>query len=342
MNATLPPPRRPHPPPPAPGDVVPGHALDWLAAGWRIFMRAPLVWALQALIFFVILAALGMVPFLGWAAAPVTLPVLVAGMLSGARSLDRGDRLHVGQLFDGLRQHAGNLLLVGLFHLLGLLLAALAAAAIGGSAMLTGAAAGALGAIAGAGVAAGGMMLGVVVFTVLWALLMMALWFAPALVMLHEVAPLDAMRLSARACFHNLLAFVVLAALLYVLVWVAMIPAGLGMLVLVPMIAGALYAAWKETFSPLLPTPVEPAPRPRAGATSGESVPPAPVLLAPAADPAPDDAAPSAAPPAPESGPPSAADLAPRSSTPAGRCPHPPNPIRRADSAPSGRRRPKP
>jgi uncharacterized membrane protein len=247
------PPRRPHPPPPAPGDVVPGHALDWLAAGWRTFMRAPLVWALQALIFFVILAALGMVPFLGWAAAPVTLPVLVAGMLSGARALDRGDPLHVGQLFDGLRQHAGNLLLVGLFHLLGLLLAALAAAAIGGSAMLTGAAAGALGAIAGAGVAAGGMMLGVVVFTVLWALLMMALWFAPALVMLHEVAPLDAMRLSARACFHNLLAFVVLAALLYVLVWVAMIPAGLGMLVLVPVIAGALYAAWKETFSPLLP-----------------------------------------------------------------------------------------
>ena len=166
------PPRRPHPPPPAPGDVVPGHALDWLAAGWRTFMRAPLVWALQALIFFVILAALGMVPFLGWAAAPVTLPVLVAGMLSGARALDRGDPLHVGQLFDGLRQHAGNLLLVGLFHLLGLLLAALAAAAIGGSAMLTGAAAGALGAIAGAGVAAGGMMLGVVVFTVLWALLM--------------------------------------------------------------------------------------------------------------------------------------------------------------------------
>ena len=53
-------------------------------------------------------------------------------------------------------------------------------------------------------------MLGVLVFTVLWALLMMALWFAPALVMLHDVAPLDAMKLSARACMHNLLAFLVL------------------------------------------------------------------------------------------------------------------------------------
>ena len=317
MNATLPPPRRPHPPPPAPGDVVPGHALDWLAAGWRIFMRAPLVWALQALIFFVILAALGMVPFLGWAAAPVTLPVLVAGMLSGARALDRGDPLHVGQLFDGLRQHAGNLLLVGLFHLLGLLLAALAAAAIGGSAILTGAAAGALGAIAGAGVAAGGMMLGVVVFTVLWALLMMALWFAPALVMLHEVAPLDAMRLSARACFHNLLAFIVLAALLYVLVWVAMIPAGLGMLVLVPVIAGALYAAWKETFSPLLPAPAAASDHTPDDASAqeatGDTTPASPALLPPPSDNTTDDVGTNAAPPAPEPGPsPGPADEPPK------------------------------
>ena len=302
MNAPLPPPRRPHPPPPAPGDVVPGHALDWLAAGWRTFMRAPLVWALQALIFFVILAALGMVPFIGWAAAPVTLPVLVAGMLSGARALDRGDPLHVGHLFDGLRQHAGNLLLVGLFHLLGLLLAALAAAAIGGSAMLTGAAASALGAIAGAGVAAGGMMLGVVVFTVLWALLMMAMWFAPALVMLHGVAPLDAMKLSVRACFHNLLAFIVLAALLYVGVWVAMIPAGLGMLVLIPVIAGALYAAWKETFSPLLALP-EPDLAP--AAPVAEPAPEQPGPSAPSTDSttALDDAAEPGTPPAPDATP---------------------------------------
>ncbi|HRP24285.1 BPSS1780 family membrane protein [Thauera sp.] len=245
-------PRPPHPPPPAPGDVAPSHALNWLAEGWRLFIKAPGQWVIQALIFFVIIAALGMLPFLGWAAAPVALPVLVAGMLSGAQALDRGEPLRIDALFDGIRRHAGNLLLVGLFHLLGLLLAALVAAAIGGSAALTGLA---VGALAGMGMAAGGMMLGVVAFTVLWALLMMAMWFAPALVMLHEVAPLDAMKLSVRACFHNLLAFIVLAALLYVLGWVAMIPFGLGILVLIPVIAGALYAAWKETFSALLALP---------------------------------------------------------------------------------------
>ncbi len=252
-------PTRRHPPPPVPTAVTPAHALRWLATGWRLFMKAPVIWLAQALLFIVILTALGFVPLIGWAAAPVALPVLAAGMVRGAQALDQDTPLRVDQLFDGLRRHAGNLLLVGGFHLLGALLAAMVAAAIGGSAMLTGMM---VGAFAGMGMAAGGMMFGVLVFTVLWGLLMMALWFAPALVMLQDVAPLEAMMLSAQACFHNLLAFIVLAALLYVLVWVAMLPAGLGMLVLVPVISGALYAAWKDTFAtlPALPAPADPAP----------------------------------------------------------------------------------
>jgi hypothetical protein len=244
------------PPPPSPGNVAPGHALQWIADGWRLFMKSPLVWAAQAFIAFVILAALGMLPILGWAAAPIALPVLVAGMLSGAQALDRGETLRIDHLFDGIRRHAGNLLLLGTFHLLGALLAALVATAIGGSAVLTGML---VGSVPGAGVAAGGVMFGALVFTMLWVLLLMALWFAPALVMLHEVAPLEAMMLSARACFHNLLAFIVLAALLYVLAWVALLPAGLGMLALLPVTAGALYAAWRETFAPLLPALPAPA-----------------------------------------------------------------------------------
>ena len=160
------------------------------------------------------------------------------------------------------------------FHLLGLLLAALAAAAIGGSAMLTGAAAGALGAIAGAGVAAGGMMLGVVVFTVLWAPADDGAVVRPALVMLHEVAPLDAMRLSARLLPQPARLRRARRAALRAGVG-GDDPAGLGMLVLVPMIAGALYAAWRRPSRRCCLAPAA-RPRPQPGATSGESIPPPP------------------------------------------------------------------
>jgi len=89
----------------------------------------------------------------------------------------------------------------------------------------------------------------VAVFTVLWLLLLMALWFAPALVMLSDVAPLDALKLSAQACLSNFLTFLLLGLMLYVLTWIAMLPAGLGMLLLVPVIIGALHAAWRDTFA---------------------------------------------------------------------------------------------
>ncbi len=239
---------------PQPATVTPAHALRWLGTGWRLFLRSPGLWAAQAAILIVVLGALGFVPLVGWAMAPVALPVLTAGLVAGAQALERDEALRLDHIFDGLRRHAGNLLLVGGFHLLGALLAAVVAAAISGSAMLTGML---VGAFAGMGLAAGGVMLGFAVFTVLWGLLMMALWFAPALVMLHDVAPLEAMKLSVQACLHNLLTFLLLAVMLYVLGWVAMLPAGLGMLVLVPVIAGALLAAWQDTFAPVpaLPAP---------------------------------------------------------------------------------------
>lgn len=244
-------------PQPEPGTVTPAHALQWLATGWRLFIQAPGVWLVQTLIFILILSALGFVPFIGWAAAPVAFPVLVAGLVAGADAQARGEALRVDHLFEGIRRHAGNLLIVGGFHLLGALLAAIIAAAIGGSAVLTGML---VGAFAGMGLAAGGVMFGVLVFTLLWSLLMMALWFAPALVMLQRVAPLDAMKCSAKACFGNLLTFIVLAIMLYVLAWVAMLPAGLGVFVLAPVLAGALRAAWRDTFAPplALPPPEQP------------------------------------------------------------------------------------
>jgi uncharacterized membrane protein len=230
---------------PHPRDLPAAKGLEWLAAGWRTLLQAPWVWLAQAVLYIVLLFALGLVPLLGWAAVLVAFPILSAGMVAGAAELEAGRPLKVGHLFEGLRHHAANLLMVGLFYLVGGLLAGLIAAAIGGSAALTGYI---LGALAGAGLAIGGVVLASVIFTVLWVGLIMALWFAPALVLLHDVAPLEAMRLSVSACLHNLLCFGLLAVMLYVLIWVAMLPAGLGILVLVPVLAGALHASYRDTF----------------------------------------------------------------------------------------------
>ena len=239
-----------HPPP---RHVSPAESLVWLKAGWSYFMRNPGVWLAISMIFFIMLFVLGLVPVLGWAVVLIGFPIMVSGMVLGCDAQANGRPLRVDHLFAGLKVHAGNLALVGVFYLLGGLIAGFVSVVIGGGAALTGYI---LGALAGLGLGlVSGVVLGSVVFSVLWVLLITALWFAAPLVVLRDTPPLDAMKMSLSACFSNFGAFVVLGVMIYVLIWLAMLPAGLGVLVLIPVLAGTLYASYQDVFGelPVLP-----------------------------------------------------------------------------------------
>ncbi|WP_374244616.1 BPSS1780 family membrane protein [Zoogloea sp.] len=243
---------------PQPRHVSPAESLVWLKAGWSFFMQSPGVWIAIAVIFIVMLFVLGLVPLLGWAVVLIGFPIMVAGMVLGCHALAQGQPLRVDHLAAGLKVHAGNLALVGVFYLLGGLVAGFVSVVVGGGALLTGYI---LGALAGLGLGlVSGVVLGSVVFSVLWVLLITALWFAAPLVVLRDTPPLDAMKLSLTACFNNFGAFVVLGVLIYVLIWVAMLPAGLGVLVLIPVLAGTLYASFQDVFGerPALPPAAQP------------------------------------------------------------------------------------
>jgi len=238
---------------PQPRHVSPAESLVWLKAGWSYFIRNPGVWLAISMIFFIMLFVLGLVPLLGWAVVLIGFPIMVSGMVLGCDAQANGRPLRVDHLFAGLKVHAGNLALVGVFYLLGGLIAGFVSVVIGGGAALTGYI---LGALAGLGLGlVSGVVLGSVVFSVLWVLLITALWFAAPLVVLRNTPPLDAMKMSLSACFNNFGAFVVLGVLIYVLIWVAMLPAGLGVLVLIPVLAGTLYASYQDIFGemPALP-----------------------------------------------------------------------------------------
>ncbi len=77
----------------------------------------------------------------------------------------------------------------------------------------------------------------------------MAYWFAPILVAFHELAPLDALKLSFRACLHNILPFSVYALISMVLLILAVIPLGLGLLVLIPTMTASLYVSYRDIFN---------------------------------------------------------------------------------------------
>jgi len=78
--------------------------------------------------------------------------------------------------------------------------------------------------------------------------LLMAMWFAPALVYFNDMQPVAAMKARFNACLKNWLVMSIYGLMTLVLCFFAALPMGLGFLVLIPVMVGALYASYKDIF----------------------------------------------------------------------------------------------
>ncbi|MBV8659103.1 MAG: hypothetical protein JO142_14880 [Burkholderiales bacterium] len=235
-----------------------GRGTSWLGEAFDLFKKNPGIWIANVIILFVILCVLAMVPFLGSLAMYLLLPVFSGGMMLGCHSLANGGELEIEHLFAGFKQNTAKLVLVGVFYLIGMVvimvvIGALSFAIIGG-ASLTGMLAGGAG---GAGMMSAMMMGGfgiglLLILLISLALsipLMMAIWFAPVLVILQNLEPLDAMKMSFHACLKNFVPFLVYGVVYFVLAIVATIPFGLGWLVLGPMVIASAYTSYRDIFT---------------------------------------------------------------------------------------------
>jgi uncharacterized membrane protein len=263
-DLTPPPPPSPPPPgsdpsalrssPPPIAAVEAGNGLAWWAEGWRMFTGAPGVWLVITVLYLVIMVILSFVPVLGSLATTVLAPVFAGGVLLGCRAADRGGALSVAHLFAGFAERLWPLMLVGLLYLVGTLaivavVGALLFAAVG----MTGIAALMAGDPLQAGLAAFtalgiGALLAVLLGLLLGIPLLMAFWFAPALVALRDDEPLAAAKASFDACLRNMLPMLVYSLLGLAFAIGASIPFLLGWFVLGPVFAASFYASYKDIF----------------------------------------------------------------------------------------------
>lgn len=193
------------------------------------------------------------IPLIGPLLPPLLLALLIGGLVTAADAQGRGEELHFRLLFEGFHRHLANLSLVGVFYSIPLVFMHLLTLLALGGGLLAGVLGWSLGgrvsAIAGSLISMlAGLGAAWGVFFLLWGLMLLALLFAPALIMLADAAPFDAMRASLSASLRNIGAIVLLAVVLYVLFVVALIPAGLGVLIYIPIVAGAVHAAYVDIF----------------------------------------------------------------------------------------------
>jgi uncharacterized membrane protein len=227
-----------------------GEAIAWIGEGWKLFARSPLMWIIALVILFVIALAFAFIPIIGQVAFQILNPVFSAGFVVACRAIERGGEFELEHLFAGFKRNFGKLAIVGLIFLGLSLVVLLVFSIFFGVSMLTAFLSGnteqALETVAAS---AATLVLGGLVCMALFVPILAAYWFAPALVVMHGMSPVAAMKESFFGCLRNILPMLVWGIVMGVLMILGSLPFGLGLLVVVPMMVGSSYAAYRSIFT---------------------------------------------------------------------------------------------
>jgi uncharacterized membrane protein len=238
-------------PPRQPGYIDSGRRREaaqgwaWIVEGYRYFRRSAALWILLTVIFLAMIVGMQVIPFVGWIAGTLLMPVLVGGFMAGCRAIERGGELELAHLFAGFQRNTAQLMMIGVIGFIltmAIMVPAAVVLGIGGLfAVMTGAATDP--SAYGASTVLAMLLVAALVIPV-----NMALWFAPALVMLQDQTAVRAITQSFKGCMRNIVPFLIYGVALLGLGFAASIPFGLGWLVLAPVILGSVYAAYRDIY----------------------------------------------------------------------------------------------
>jgi uncharacterized membrane protein len=172
-------------------------------------------------------------------------PVFAAGMMWGCQALTRNQDLEINHLFEGFKKNTAQLITVGGLYMGGLLVVAVfVVLALDKQTIEL--------LVQGKDLSpeqASAMMLPILIAMLFIMPILMAYWFAPILAGLHNLSAVDAMKLSFVACLTNMLPFLLYGFIFMALLIIAIIPFGLGLVLVVPLMMTSLYTSYVDIFS---------------------------------------------------------------------------------------------
>jgi len=238
-----------------------GHGWQWVVQAFTLFRRNPLIWIVLTLGLMLIALAGGMLPVIGMYIVYLFSPLLLGGLMSACRDAQAGRAIEIGHLFAGFQRNASQLVTVGGVYLVGNVAIAGVALALGGAELREAMDA----ALQGAPEAirpevANKASLAVLFAAALFGPLAMAVWFAPALVMLDEIPAPRALLLSLQACLANLLPFLLYGAVMLLLLLGATLLFFVGLALWMPIAVISTYTSYRDVFAPGIAPPGAPPP----------------------------------------------------------------------------------
>jgi hypothetical protein len=225
------------------------HGWYWITEAFALFRRNALNWIVLNLALLLVALGLTVIPVIGAYVLYLLTPMFLAGLMSACRDQEAGRDIGIGHLFYGFRHNAAHLVTVGGIYLVGQVVIAGLVLSIGGSELqevMRAAAQGDAQPLTPA--AADRISLAVLVGSALFVPLVMAVWFAPMLVIFDDVPAVRAMQASMRACLLNLLPFLLYGVIISGLLLVAIAPLFAGLVLWVPLAVISGYTSYRDIF----------------------------------------------------------------------------------------------
>ncbi len=223
-----------------------GAGARWLADAWRLFKASPGIWIAIILALGGGAIALQFIPVAGAILSGLLYPLLTAGLMLGCDALNRGRPLRFNHLFAGFGDRLAPLLH---FSVLYFVVSSAVSAAVWIPMLGLD---GYLGFMGGEveGIDMGAFWFAFLINMIVSIPLFCAYWLALPLITLNQMDPLAAVKLSLLGCLKNVLPLIVLSVLSLLMMIVAVIPLGLGMLIALPMLFASMYTSYRDIFYP--------------------------------------------------------------------------------------------
>ncbi len=218
-----------------------GRGISWLSESFNMFKEYWLLWIGMGLVYILIMMFAGQIPFV-WMLLAYH---FTAGFMVVCAEQEENYEPNFGNMFSAFQSHFKELLILALWNLLFSCLIIIPIIMVG---FLAG-----VGAVAMNNPDADSVLiivLGVLVAMLFYIPLVMAMYLAPALIVLHDIRPLDAMKMSFKGCLRNMIPFLLFGLVAFIVSIIGVIfTLGLGMLVLIPVMIITNYVIYRDIWS---------------------------------------------------------------------------------------------
>ncbi|WP_413190005.1 BPSS1780 family membrane protein [Psychrobacter sp. AT9] len=224
--------------------------MSWIVKAFGLFKDQPLLWFGMSVTFLIIVGIASSIPLLNILIIP-TLFMFLGGFIKGAAAQSQGAELRFDHLFSAFKSHWQPLLILGLLYLVGIIICMIPLFIAMGSmmfSMMTGGMGSSYGMMND--ISLGSIFLGYLLSMLLIIPLYMALWFAPALVVLHDLDPIAAMKKSFEAGKVNVVPILVYGLISVLLLPIlTMLTLGLGVFLILPIMLLTYYTSYRDVWT---------------------------------------------------------------------------------------------